>query len=457
MGIIGGVPAANILCSIVRTKLVALWIGAAGVGLFGIFNSAVDMLGSLSQLGLRNSSVRDLAATPASKLSLVVGVVRRWASMLGLFGALLILALSPALSRISFGDGSHVGGFMLLAVVLLLSALVSGEYAILQGTQMLRRLAEASVWGVAAGLVLSVPLFYFWRINSIIPSIMAYSVATAIAALCFRRRGDEKPRVKFSQTLAMGRGFMVLGTYMTVTEFVSYLVSYLFMSYLNHHGDASTVGFYQSGFTLVNRYAGLLFSAIAMEYYPRLSQNIRHQRRSETFVSHEMSIALWVLLPVIAAFVAADRLIVHLLYTKEFYVIIPFITWAMVGTAFRAVSWCMAFVILARGDGKVYLLTECLSAMVSITVNIVAYNLGGISALGIAYMLWYAIYTLIVWAVYRYKYHMRLRPGMWKLILLVLLVGVASVLGSKIGWYLPALFALISLLPALKRLLLRRN
>ncbi len=229
------------------------------------------------------------------------------------------------------------------------------------------------------------------------------------------------------------------------------------MSDLNHHGDASTVGFYQSGFTLVNRYAGLLFSAIAMEYYPRLSQNISHRRRSETFVSHEMSIALWVLLPVIAAFVAADRLIVQVLFTKEFYVIIPFITWAMVGTAFRAVSWCMAFVILARGDGKVYLVTECLSALVSITLNIVAYNLGGISALGIAYMLWYALYTLIVWAVYRYRYGMRLRRGMWRLILLVLLVGVASVLGSKIGWYLPALFAVISLLPALGRLFPRRK
>ncbi len=225
MGIFGGVQATNILCSIVRTKLVALWIGAAGVGLFGIFNSAVDMLGSLSQLGLRNSSVRDLAAAPPSKLSAVIGAVRRWASLLGLFGALLILALSPALSRVSFGDGSHTGGFMALAVVLLLSALVSGEYAVLQGTQMLRRLAKASVWGVAAGLVISVPMFYFWRIQSIIPSIIAYSAATAVAVFCYRRRGDEKPRVKLSQTLAAGRGFMVLGAYMTVTEVVSDLVS----------------------------------------------------------------------------------------------------------------------------------------------------------------------------------------------------------------------------------------
>ena len=61
MGIFGGVQVLNILCSLIRNKLVAMWIGPAGVGLFGIFNQALEMLNTATNLGVRNSSVRDIS------------------------------------------------------------------------------------------------------------------------------------------------------------------------------------------------------------------------------------------------------------------------------------------------------------------------------------------------------------------------------------------------------------
>ena len=44
MGLFGGVQVMGILCSIVRTKLVAMWIGPVGTGLFGLFNNALEMI-----------------------------------------------------------------------------------------------------------------------------------------------------------------------------------------------------------------------------------------------------------------------------------------------------------------------------------------------------------------------------------------------------------------------------
>lgn len=37
MGIFGGVQSLQILCSVIRTKLVAVWIGPAGVGLIALY------------------------------------------------------------------------------------------------------------------------------------------------------------------------------------------------------------------------------------------------------------------------------------------------------------------------------------------------------------------------------------------------------------------------------------
>ena len=61
LGIFGGVQAISILCAVLRTKLVALWLGPAGVGLFAIFNSTMDMIAKTAQLNLDQSAVRDLA------------------------------------------------------------------------------------------------------------------------------------------------------------------------------------------------------------------------------------------------------------------------------------------------------------------------------------------------------------------------------------------------------------
>ena len=54
MGLFGGLQVLGIVSSIVRSKLVALWIGPAGVGLFGLYNAALDMLASATQLNLRS-------------------------------------------------------------------------------------------------------------------------------------------------------------------------------------------------------------------------------------------------------------------------------------------------------------------------------------------------------------------------------------------------------------------
>ena len=102
MGLFGGVQVMGILCSIIRTKLVALWIGPVGIGLFGLFNNALEMIATGTNLGIRSSSVRDISQAlekrDPSLVARMVTVVRKWSLWLGLAGALLTLAAAPLLS-----------------------------------------------------------------------------------------------------------------------------------------------------------------------------------------------------------------------------------------------------------------------------------------------------------------------------------------------------------------------
>ncbi len=462
VGIFGGVQSVGIICSIMRTKLVAIWIGAAGVGLFGIYNSVVDMISALAQMGLRNSAVRDVAAAPDDAArNRVTVVVRRWGWALGLIGAVVTMALSPLLSEWSFGDRAHVWSFVVLSIAILAGTVTCCEQAILQGHERLRRIARSSMWGLAAAFVVSVPLFYFLREAGVLWSVVAYSLCIFIAVMVYRQPARPLPRpMTLGETAREGRRFMVLGLYMTVSFFAAMLAQYVFIAYLNHRADTATVGYFQAGWTITTRYVGLVFTAISMEYFPRLSKVNAYPRRCGLFVSHEMTMALWVLLPMITALVTCSRLVVWLLYTADFYVMLPYVTWAMVGTVPRAVSWCIAFVILARGDGRIYLLTELSSSALSVLINILFYNWWGFLGLGVGYIVWYLLYTAITWAVYRWRYRMTLARGMWPLSAAVTLAASACVLAMDLGLtWLAALITLASCLASyrqLRRLIARR-
>ena len=458
LGIFGGVQMITIICSILRTKLIAVWIGAAGVGLFGIFNSAIELLGVLFHLGVRDSAVRDIASSQQPDTNKIITIVRRWVLILGAIGLVVTMAISPLLSNFTFGNYDYTYAFIAIAVIIFLSSIQNGELAILQGTKELSRLAKASIWGAIGGVIISIPLFYIWRIDSVIPALVAYSVITTIAILSQRvSTSKPTPCITFSETMSKGRSFISLGIFLTISAVVNHLVSFLFITYLNHVGDYSVVGHYQAGITLVNKYMGIIFTAIIMEYYPRLSQVSSSQKRTSIFVSHEISIMLWILLPVIAIFIASSELIISLLYSSEFLLITPFVVWAVIGTIFRAISWCMAYVILTRGDGKVYLVTESLSAITCITLNILAYNLLGLEGLGFAYMAWYIIYTIIIGTVYRVRYSLRLNGEIIRLATIATLAIVISAIGFiYVGWYIPAIVGLVFTPIAYRRITRRR-
>ena len=56
-GLFGGTQVFTILCSIIKTKLVAIWLGAEGVGIIGLYNNTVEMISSVCRIGVCRASL----------------------------------------------------------------------------------------------------------------------------------------------------------------------------------------------------------------------------------------------------------------------------------------------------------------------------------------------------------------------------------------------------------------
>ncbi len=430
LSVFGSVQVITMACSVLRTKLAALWLGPVGVGILGVYTNTMELISQTSQLNISQSAVRDIAACrhDRAQAASLTTAVRRVAMVLSAVAMVLVLIFAPVLSKLTFGNGDHTVAYMLLSLWLPFAAMAATEMAVMRANEQLTRVARTTLFTALTAIVIAVPLFYFFRLKAIVPVLLTYYGLNCLFSFLFRDRTLPAVRMSLRAAWSKARGVLALGGYLTVSSFVTLLASTVFISSLNrYYGDAAA-GIYQAGYTLLNTYVGMLFTAIAMEYYPRLSSVSAHPARMEVIVSHEIKIALWVLMPVAVIFVCCSHLIVDILYADTFVAAVPFVMYGAAGVFFRAVSWCMAFTILAKGDGRTYICTECASSALFLILYILLYEHYGFVGLGVGYVVWYAAYALICHAVYRRRYHLKLRRGIAALTGLAIAVSATALL-----------------------------
>ena len=89
----------HLLLSVVRNKITAIFIGAAGIGAADIYSKIAEFIGHLTQLGLGVSGVRRIAqlyeSDPKGKALLHnISTLRSWVLVTAVLGAVFMLLLA---------------------------------------------------------------------------------------------------------------------------------------------------------------------------------------------------------------------------------------------------------------------------------------------------------------------------------------------------------------------------
>ena len=181
----GGVQVFQIIISVVRSKFVAILLGPSGMGIVGLLTSTTGLVAGLTNFGLGTSAIKNISEANATedeqRISKVISVMRRLMWITGILGAVITLLFSPWLSQFTFGNREYTGAFIWISITLLLNQLSTGELVFLQGLRRLQDLAKANVYGSVAGLIVTIPLYYKFGVQGIVPVI----IITAIITLFF--------------------------------------------------------------------------------------------------------------------------------------------------------------------------------------------------------------------------------------------------------------------------------
>ncbi|MBN2167162.1 MAG: O-antigen translocase [Marinilabiliaceae bacterium] len=405
----GGVQVFNVIIGIVKVKIVAVLLGTAGVGIMGLLNAPRDLIMTVTGLGIAFSAVRDISQAHGQndkfKMSEAIFVLRRWSWFTGLLGAVLTIAVAPLLSEWTFGNKDYSWAFVWLSVTMLLNSISSGQGAVLQGTRRLKDMANSGVTGSLLGLITSVPLFYFYGIKGIVPALIVSSVTSLIRTWYFVRKVEvEKVHLTLKEVWHKGGIMAKLGISMTLAGFIASLSRYILNAFISNYGSVDQVGLYNAGWGVLGQYTGLVFAAMATDYFPRLSSIQADNKKVKELVGQQAEIALLILVPMITLLTVFMPFVIRVLYTSSFLPVVMFATLTLLGMQLKAVSWAMGYVFLAKGDGKLFLILEIISGAIILLLNLLFYYLYGLNGLGVSFIISYLIGALLAFGVLKNRY-----------------------------------------------------
>ncbi|MBP2283106.1 O-antigen/teichoic acid export membrane protein [Flavobacterium sp. CG_23.5] len=407
--IFGGVQVFTILISIIRSKFIALFLGATGLGIVGLLNSTTSLIGGITNFGLSTSAVRDVSVANNNgddmRVGLVVSVLRRWVWVTGAFGTLLVLLLSPWLSEITFGNSNYIWSFALISVTLLFNQLNIGQLVVLQGMQKLQYLAKASLAGSFLGLLVTVPLYYFFGNDGIVSALIIASVVSFVISWYFANK-VHITKVSLTNELAFseGKSMLKMGFLISLSGLLVTASTYIIQLYISYRGGVDQVGLFTAGFSIINTYVGLVFTAMATDYFPRLSAVAKSNELSKKTINQQAEVSILILGPILIAFLVFIKLIIIILYSNTFVAIEEMVLWLALATFFKATAWSVSFILLAKGDTKLFFWNELLANCYVLLFDLVGYYFWGLAGLGISCCATYLVYSCQVITLSKIKY-----------------------------------------------------
>lgn len=425
------------------------------MGLNSLFSSSVSMINNITGLGLNFSAVRDISIAKESgdndKLSVIVKIFRRWLIFTALTGFLAVIFLSPLLSRYTFGESKYTLSFIMLSFMVLFGTLSAGNASLLRGIRDLKGFAVHTLASSFIGLLVSLPLYYFFGLKAIVPALILSSFVTFIFS-AYYVSGIKLNPVKMSirESYTGGLDMVKLGVAMMATTSINSLVHYLINIFISNYGSVSDLGMYHAAMNITNQSIGMIFAALIIDYQPRLAAVSGNNTKVRKMVNHQAEITLLISAPVLLALIIASPLIIRVLLSKEFIFIADLIRLLAFAMLFKTVSFSIGAVSFAKGDKKVFFLLEGLYTNISFLLfSTVGYALMGLKGVGYGFICMHIIYLAVVLVVNKRLYNYAMSRDLIKIVTVQLgFVTVAMllllVLHNSISYYISGAALLFS-------------
>lgn len=431
----GGTQVVNMLAGVVRGKLVATLLGTVGMGISSIYMSTLLPLQQFFSMGIATAIVSVVASITTDSaegkcdLQERIEACRRVLLILSLTGMAFMVLSALWLSRFSFGDDVHTRAYALLGIALVFLIMEGGETAFLQSRRYMKEVATRNVITALSGLVISVPLYWWFGIEGIVPAIIGCAVVGWIyPRLMARRHGLGCRSLSWGRTWTLGRQAIALGFLLMIGAMLGNATSYALNVGIREFGGASglsDVGLYRAAQSITGQYVGMVFAAMATDYFPRLSALKENKAEARALVRQEFDLVLFIMAPIVVVLIVTAPLLIRILLTEEFLPLTSVIRIIGVSLLCKAAYFPIGYISLAYGRKRYFFWIEGVWDNVkNFSLILGFYYLWGIEGIGLGMLAGGLIDVFVTASLTQWVFGISVRRQMLRTFL-PLLVGVS--------------------------------
>ena len=428
--VFGGVQGLVILIGLVRNKFMALLLGTGGMGLNALLTSVQNFASQCTNLGISFGAVPKLSSYYEKKrqqlLDYYIQVIRLWSMIAAVLGCLFCIIVSPLINDISFTWGNHTLHYAMLGLSVAMIAITGGETAILKATRRLGSLARIQIYNALLAVLLSAPLYYFYGHTGVVPAIVLISGACMLTTIVYSWR-QYPVRFQFTRNqLKHGAGMIRLGLAFVLAAAIGSAAEMLIRAFLNVEGCLDDVGLYNVGFMITITYAGMVFSAMETDYFPRLSAVSKDIPKTNETVNKQMEVSLLLLSPMLVALMTILPLFVPMLFSKEFMPVVGMAQVAVLAMYFKVLTMPVAYITLARSRSLSYLFLESSYYVILVLAVVFGFLQWGLWGTGLAVVVAHALETILVGGYAYVYYGYRPTPMVFRYAAVQMLIGFTA-------------------------------
>lgn len=444
-GLFGGVQGLNMLVNVIRNKITAVLLGPQGTGIIGLLSNFIELLHHSTDFGLCFSSIKHVSELfgtgDEQKIRHFIQTVRLWCLMAGLLGMFISIVVAPF---ITWTDPLNI--FIISPIIGILTV-IAGEQAILKGTKQLKSVAIISVLCTIATLCVTVPMYYLFGFKGIAIALLLNHLAILLITLKYSTR--HYPYELFGALrnggrsllsghlhagvpmLILGVGYVIAGIFGKGSE---YVVRHFILDQTSDKELGETmVGLYTCGYTIVVSYASYVFTAMEVDFFPRLSAAAHDIKRFNKIINQQIEVCALLVAPLLSLMVLFMPHMLHLLYAHSYHAAIPMAVCATMLMFFKAFFGPVEYLALAKGDSKMYMFVElCYDIAVAVAIPF-AYSRYGLAGCGVALSVIGLLNLIFVYSLYSWRYKFRFSKHHLAFYVMQFVLLLASVLAVMHG------------------------
>jgi len=355
------------LIGIVRTKLIALFLGITGTGIVNQLQMTINEISAFTLTSLPEGMVKLIAQQNSINID-----IEKTASIIKTYLMLLIpitivitvlgYVFASEMTMYIFGDLKYKLYFQIGFIALPISIFSTTSYALLNAHKEIKSMALSEVAIIILNLIIFIPLIYFYRLTGgVVYVTLSFIVTFSVYAYFVRKNVFVKLNLSFtlikkalysSEYLKVLLGFIsfgiIGGTYYIFTEIT---IRAIVVSELG----IDKLGIYAPITAWSSLFVGFIFPALRTYLFPRLSE-AKSDGEINAVLNDVFRLMTFVTLPFIIVGISIRDWIIPLFYSQEFMeasIYLPFHFAAILLTV-----WIYPFsqVFAPTGRLKIYLI-----------------------------------------------------------------------------------------------------